>query len=88
MLQVSEKNKLIADFKMHEKDSGSAEVQVALLTQNINNLQSHFKSHPKDANSRRGLIAMVNRRRKLLEYVKKYNEAGYKGLVERLGLRK
>jgi len=86
---VKEKKKaIITDFKKHEKDTGSSEVQIALLTERINDLSEHFKKHKKDHHSRRGLLMIINKRRKLLDYVKKTNEVKYRELLERLKLRK
>ena len=76
------------EYKLHEQDTGSAEVQVALLTARIRELTDHLKLHKKDHSSRRGLIMMVNKRRKLLNYVQKKDEGRYKELIEKLGLRK
>ena len=73
---------------MHDKDTGSAEVQVALLTQRIDELTSHLKKHAKDNHSRRGLLKMVSKRKKLLEYVQKKNKTSYEKLIKKLGLRK
>ena len=75
-------------FQLHEKDTGSADVQVALLTQRINDLTEHFKLHVKDHASRRGLLMMVARRRKLLDYLKRTANDRYKAVIERLNLRK
>ncbi|MFX9097294.1 30S ribosomal protein S15, partial [Acinetobacter baumannii] len=69
-------------------DTGSAEVQVAVLTERINNLTEHFKEHKKDVHSRRGLLMMVSQRRRLLDYLKKIDQARYASLIQRLGLRK
>ncbi|MFH1395431.1 MAG: 30S ribosomal protein S15 [Candidatus Omnitrophota bacterium] len=86
---VKEKKKeIIVSFKKHEKDTGSSEVQIALLTERINSLTEHFKMHKKDHHSRRGLLMLVNRRRRLLDYVKKTDNEKYKELLEKLGLRK
>lgn len=82
------KQALIKDFATQEGDTGSPEVQVAILTERINNLTGHFKDHGKDNHSRRGLLVMVNKRRSLLDYLKRKDEARYKTLIERLGLRK
>ena len=79
---------IIAQFKTHDKDTGSSEVQIALLTARINGLTDHFKDHSKDHHSRRGLLRMVSRRRKLLDYLKSRNSDGYRSLIEKLGLRK
>ncbi len=76
------------EYKLHEQDTGSAEVQVALLTARIRELTDHLKLHKKDHSSRRGLIMMVNKRRKLLTYVQKKDEGRYKELIAKLGLRK
>ncbi len=73
---------------MHAKDTGSADVQVALLTQRINQLTEHFKTHVKDHSSRRGLLLLVARRRKLLDYLKRTANERYKSVIEKLGLRK
>ncbi|TGG94117.1 30S ribosomal protein S15 [Natronospirillum operosum] len=87
-LTVEEKAEIIKEYQVEEGDTGSPEVQVALLTQNINGLQSHFKGHQKDHHSRRGLIRMVNQRRKLLDYLKKKDLSRYATLIKRLGLRR
>lgn len=76
------------EYKLHEQDTGSAEVQVALLTARIKELTEHLKLHTKDHSSRRGLIMMVNKRRKLLTYVQRKDDARYKELIGKLGLRK
>ena len=76
------------EYRLHEKDTGSVEVQVALLTSRIRELTEHLKMHSKDHSSRRGLIMMVNKRRKLLNYVQKQDEERYKQLIGKLGLRK
>jgi small subunit ribosomal protein S15 len=83
-----DKAKIVADYQRAQNDTGSPEVQVALLTARINELTGHFKTHAKDHHSRRGLLKMVSRRRKLLDYLKGRNPEGYKALIERLGLRK
>ncbi len=82
-----DKAKIVADYQRAQNDTGSPEVQVALLTARIVELTDHFKAHAKDHHSRRGLLKMVSRRRKLLDYLKGKNPASYKALVERLGLR-
>ena len=87
-LSVDEKAEIIRDFALAEGDTGSPEVQVALLTNNINNLQDHFKDHNHDHHSRRGLIRMVNTRRKLLDYLKRKNYERYSTLIKRLELRR
>ena len=85
---VSEKAMVIADYQRMKGDTGSPEVQVALLTARINGLTGHFKDHVKDHHSRRGLLRMVSRRRKLLDYLKSRNADSYKALIDKLGLRK
>ncbi len=82
-----DKAKIVADYQRAKGDTGSPEVQVALLTARINDLTGHFKTHTKDHHSRRGLLKMVSRRRKLLDYLKSTNLASYRGLIEKLGLR-
>ena len=87
-LSNQQKKEIVKEYQSKENDTGSTAVQVALLTANINKLQGHFKSHSNDHHSRRGLIRMVNQRRKLLDYLKKKDLEGYKSLIARLGLRK
>jgi len=82
------KTEVIAKFRKHEKDTGSPEVQIALLTERINHLTEHFQNHKRDHNSRRGLLKMVNRRRHLLDYLRKGDDNRYRAIVEALGLRK
>lgn len=82
-----DKNSVITDYRTHESDTGSPEVQIALLSQRISHLTDHLRTHRKDFHSRRGLIAMTNRRRKLLDYVKTNDLDKYKELISRLGLR-
>ena len=82
------KNKIIDEYRTHKGDTGSPEVQVALLTERINLLSSHLKGHKKDVHSRRGLLQMVNKRRRLLLYLKKKDEDRYKKVVEKLKLEK
>ena len=79
---------IMAQYQRAKNDTGSPEVQVALLTARINDLTGHFKAHAKDHHSRRGLLKMVSQRRKLLDYLKGKNVDGYRALIERLGLRK
>lgn len=88
MLTHEKKADIIAEFAREEGDTGSPEVQVALLTNNINNLQAHFKEHKKDHHSRKGMLAMVNKRRKLLDYLKAKDLGRYQALIERLSLRR
>ena len=87
-MNVNQKNEIIKEFGEKEKNTGSTEVQVALLTKKINELSEHFKEHKKDHHSRRGLLGMINNRRKLLKYLKGKNEEGYQSLIKKLGLRK
>jgi len=87
-LTPGEKANIIEGYKIHEKDTGSPEVQVALLTERIKGLTEHFKKYSKDHNSRRGLLVLVGSRRRLLNYLKDKNVDRYKKLIERLGLRK
>lgn len=81
------KNELIKEYQVHETDSGSPEVQIAVLTERIKNLTEHFKAHKKDHHSRRGLLMLVGQRRRLLDYLKNTHIDRYRKLVERLGLR-
>ncbi len=87
-LQSEMKKEVITKFRLHERDSGSPEVQIALLTERINNLTEHFRVHKKDFSSRRGLLKLVGRRRKLLDYLKKSRLDKYRGLIKDLNLRK
>ena len=82
------KSGLIQQHRLHDGDTGSPEVQIALLSERINSLTDHFKAHGKDHASRRGLIKMVSQRRRLLDYLKNNDPERYKGIVEKLGLRK
>ena len=82
------KTKLIEEFKVHARDTGSTEVQIALLTERINVLSDHFKLHKNDFHSRRGLLALVGRRRRLLSYLKKKDIKKYEDVLEKLSLRK
>ncbi|SFC33961.1 small subunit ribosomal protein S15 [Marinospirillum celere] len=88
MLTAEEKAAIVKDFARGEGDTGSPEVQVALLTNDINKLQDHFKDNKKDHHSRRGLIRKVNQRRKLLDYLKGKDTSRYSDLIKRLGLRR
>jgi len=88
MLKKQEKEKIIDDFETHESDTGSPEVQVAILTRRINDLTEHLKTHRKDHASRRGLLKMVGTRSSLLKYVSKNDVKRYQGIISRLGLRK
>lgn len=87
-LNAAEKAQIVADYQQAQGDTGSPEVQVALLTHNINKLQDHFKGNKHDHHSRRGLIRMVNQRRKLLDYLKGKDADRYIALIGRLGLRR
>lgn len=87
-LLPEKKQLLIEKFRIHEKDTGSPEVQIAILTERINNLTEHLMRHPKDFHSRRGLLMMVGKRKRLLEYLKKKNVERYKQIIETLNLRK
>jgi small subunit ribosomal protein S15 len=82
------KTTLIKDYATHDGDTGSPEVQVAILSERIGNLTEHLKAHQKDFASRRGLLMMVGQRRRLLDYLRKINEGRYQTLIERLGLRR
>lgn len=89
MVLVKEKKKtIIDDFKVHAKDNGSAEVQIAILTERINVLGGHFKTNKKDFSSRRGLLTLVGRRRRLLNYLKKKDSKKYESVLDKLSLRK
>lgn len=87
-IQTADKAKIVADFQRAKGDTGSSEVQIALLTARINDLTGHFKEHSKDHHSRRGLLRMVSTRRKLLDYLKRKNVDSYRELIQKLGLRK
>lgn len=87
-LSTADKAKIVTDYQRAQADTGSPEVQVALLTARINDLTGHFKAHVKDHHSRRGLLKMVSQRRTMLDYLKRKNADGYRALIERLGLRK
>ena len=88
MLKVEEKQKIISDFETHKGDTGSPEVQIAILTRKIGELTDHLKSHPKDYSSRRGLLKMVGKRSALLKYIGKKDNARYREIINKLGLRK
>jgi small subunit ribosomal protein S15 len=87
-LQKEAKDKIIESYKVHEGDTGSPEVQVALLTERINSLEEHFKVHKKDIHSRQGLLRMISRRRRLLNYLMEKDRERYQSLIKRLNLRK
>ena len=88
MLKKTKKKKIIEEHKVHETDTGSAEVQIGILTEQIKQLTSHLKKHPKDNHSRRGLLAMVSKRKKLLDWLKKENEKRYNKIIKKLELKK
>lgn len=85
---MQQKNEIINQYKIHEKDTGSSEVQIALLTERIKHLTEHFKVHKKDFHSRRGLLKLVGQRRRLLNYLEKKNLEKYRSIVKSLGLRR
>jgi len=87
-LERNEKVQLIKSYRAHDRDVGSSEIQIALLTQRVNGLSTHMQNAPKDYNSRRGLTSLVAKRRRLLNYIKKLNPEKYQSLIEKLGLRK
>ena len=87
-LPAEQKNQVVTDYRTHEKDTGSPEVQIALLTTRINQLQDHFKTHKKDHSSRRGLLKLVSRRNQLLKYLTRMDRSRYQQVIQRLGLRK
>jgi small subunit ribosomal protein S15 len=87
-LTKDKKTALIGEYKTHDKDTGSPEVQVAILSERINYLTEHFKSHGKDHHSRRGLLKLVGRRRRLLNYLQRKDLEGYRALIQELGLRR
>ena len=88
MLTPEEKEKIIEKYKLHQRDTGSCEVQIALLTEEIKRLLLHLKSHPKDFHSKRGLLKMVAKRRKFLKYLKEEDEERYNSIVKKIGLKK
>ncbi|HEY6025808.1 MAG TPA: 30S ribosomal protein S15 [Pseudolabrys sp.] len=87
-IEAGRKAEVIKTFAKKSGDTGSPEVQVAILSERINNLTEHFKTHAKDNHSRRGLLKMVSQRRTLLDYLRRTNEASYKSLIEKLGIRR
>ena len=87
MLTIEEKEKIIKKYKLHEKDTGSPEVQIALLSEEIRQLLLHLKSHPKDFHSKRGLLKMVAKRRKFLNYLKQEDEKRYNSIIKKIGLK-
>jgi len=88
MVNKEVKKEIIEKHKMHDKDTGSSKVQIALLTENINRLTGHFQQHKKDHHSRRGLLVMVGKRRRHLDYLKKVNNKEYQSVLQELGIRK
>jgi small subunit ribosomal protein S15 len=88
VLDVEKRNGIIGSYQLHEKDTGSPEVQIALLSARIEYLTEHFKAHKKDHHSRRGLLKLVGQRRRLLDYVKNKDVERYRAVIQRLGLRK
>jgi small subunit ribosomal protein S15 len=88
MLKKTKKTKIIDTHKMHKADTGSADVQIGILTQGIKELTSHLRKHPKDNHSRRGLLGMVSKRKKLLEWLRHENERRYNKIIKELGLKK
>lgn len=88
MLKTKEKEKLIEEHKIHKSDTGSADVQIGLLSKEIDKLLKHLKTHSKDEHSRRGLLKMVIKRKKLLKYLEKENKRRYNAIVKKLGLKK
>jgi len=87
-ITVERKHKVIEEYRVHDTDTGSPEVQIAILSERIVNLTEHFKSHKKDHHSRRGLLMMVNQRRRLLDYLKEHEVDRYRAIISRLGLRR
>lgn len=88
MLATERKQQLIGEYRTHQTDTGSPEVQIAILSERIGELTEHFKTHKKDHASRRGLLMLVSKRRSLLDYLKKYDTERYKAVIQRLGIRK
>ena len=88
VLEKEKKKEIVTKYRLNEKDTGSPEVQVALLTERINSLTEHLKTHKKDHHSRRGLLKMVGQRRRLLDYLESKEKARYQKIVQELGLRK
>ncbi len=87
-LTIDQKKSLIEQYRVHDGDTGSPEVQIALLTERINGLTEHFKRHAKDHHSRRGLLMLIGKRRGLLEYLKNKNPDRYRAVIEKLGIRR
>ena len=87
-IALQRKRELMSQFRVHEQDTGSPDVQIALLSERIDYLTEHFKTHTKDHHSRRGLLKLVGHRRRLLDYLKRQDSERYKGIIDRLGLRR
>ena len=87
-LSAETRTQIVGDYKTHEKDTGSPEVQIAILTKRINDLRDHFAAHKKDHSSRRGLLKLVSRRNQLLKYLTRQDRTRYQQIIQRLGLRK
>ena len=87
-LNLEQKTTIINDYKLHEKDTGSSEVQIALLTKRVTYLTEHFKTHSKDHHSRLGLLKLVSKRRKLLDHLKKEDISRYQSIISKLGIRR
>lgn len=87
-ITAEEKTQLVSEYRIHEKDTGSPEVQIAILTKRINELRAHFDTHKKDHSSRRGLLKMVSRRNSLLKYLTRLDRTRYLAIIQKLGLRK
>ncbi|HVT89575.1 MAG TPA: 30S ribosomal protein S15 [Tepidisphaeraceae bacterium] len=87
-ITADQKTKIVSDYKTHDKDTGSPEVQIALLTKRINDLRAHFDTHKKDHSSRRGLLKLVSRRNQLLKYLTQVDRTRYQSIIGKLGLRK
>lgn len=88
MAVVADKSQIVTDYRLHDKDTGSPEVQIALITSRINELREHFTAHKKDHSSRRGLLKLVSRRNQLLKYLTRADRTRYQQVIARLGLRK
>ena len=88
MLATEQKKQIIDQYRTHQTDTGSPEVQIAILSERIGELTEHFKTHKKDHASRRGLLMLVSKRRSLLDYLKRYDSERYKAVIQRLGIRK
>lgn len=88
MLKTQEKQKIIGKYKVHDKDTGSADVQIAVLTEQIKKLAEHLKNNPKDNHSRRGLLKMVSKRKTFMDYLKRSDEKRYEAMAKKMGLKK